>query len=144
MAASISIRNRTVGAAFLCAALVLFLQGTFYLVANAQTPTSTRLEGQVRNGTAGTPATTVAGMPVTLFQMGASGPVTRTVQTDPQGNFSFGDVALASGGPYFISADYAGIHYFSDVLQGGGPTAAISLTVYETETIPANFVIDRT
>jgi hypothetical protein len=136
---------RPLGAAFLCAALVLFAAGAYGLAARAQAEASSPLQGQVSNGTAGAPPEGIANLDVTLFQMGASGPVTQTVRTDSLGRFTFADLKLDPNSPYFARVDYEGIHYFSEILTPGIQTSnPLTLTVYETETVPADFQIDRT
>ncbi len=134
----------TIGAAFLCAAFVLFGLGSYFTAARAEAQSPQIVAGQIKNGTANAPAASVANLSVTLFQMGASGPLTQTAQTDAAGRFSFGDLQLASGTPVFASVDYQGIHYFSEVLTPDViASAPISLTIYETGPMPADFQIDR-
>lgn len=133
------------GAAFICAALVLFATSAFSFYSRAQAQSSARLDGQVFDGTASAPLGATSQLAVTLFQMGSTGPITQTVRTDTQGHFSFADLKLDPNSPYFASVDYAGIHYFSEILAPGTETSTpISLTVYETQTVPADFQIDRT
>ncbi|MGB8645945.1 MAG: hypothetical protein WCF84_11965 [Anaerolineae bacterium] len=145
MAKSLSRRPLIVGAAFLCAAFVLFVQSAFFLIAHAQTstPPAPPLLGHIMNGTESAPTNSVAGLTVTLFQMGGSGPVTRTVQTNDKGVFAFPDATVSAQTPYFVQVDYQGIHYFSDILQGDiSATAPLSLTVYETAPLSPNYQID--
>jgi hypothetical protein len=137
--------GRQIGAAFIFAALVLFVVSAYGLASHANAQTSSRLEGQVFNGTAAALPERTANLDVTLFQMGASGPVTQTVQTDAQGRFAFSGLKLEANSPYFARVDYEGIHYFSDILTPGIEASnPLSLTVYETQTVPADFQIDRT
>jgi hypothetical protein len=136
---------RPIGAAFICAALVLFAASAYGLTARARAQTSFPLRGEILNGTAETPPERVANLDVTLFQMGASGPVTQTVRTDSKGQFMFADVKLDPNSPFFASVDYEGIHYFSEILTSGvSSSSPLSMTVYETQTIPSDFQIDRT
>ena len=133
------------GAAFICAAFVLLVVSAYGLASRAYAQSSSRLLGQVFNGTGQAPPEGVSNLEVTLFQMGASGPLTQTVRTDAQGRFAFGDLKLDPNSPYFANVNYKGIHYFSDTMTPGVEASTpLSLTVYETQTIPANFQIDRT
>ncbi len=131
------------GAAFFSAALVMFLVGgwVFLGIAHAQTPT--RIEGQLLNGTHDAPANSTANIPVTLFQITAAGPMTRTVQTDAQGKFLFTNV-ITDANAYFTRVDYADVRYFSEIrppeLAAASP---LTLTVYETQALPANFTLDQ-
>lgn len=136
--------TRPLGAAFICAALLLFSVGVTGLYSRAEAQSASRLEGQVLDGTASAPAGATSRLDVTLFQMGPTGPVTKTVQTDDQGHFTFANLKLDPNSPYFASVDYGGIHYFSDVQTPGIESSIpITLTIYETQTVPANFQIDR-
>lgn len=135
--------GRRIGAAITCAALLLFLVGAYGLGARVFAQSSTRLEGQVFNGTASSLPGRAANLDVTMFQMGASGPVTQTTRTDDQGRFAFGDLKLDPNSPYFAHITYEGINYFSDILTPGTETSKpLTLTVYETQTVPADFQID--
>lgn len=131
------------GAAFFSAALVLFLVGGWVLVARVQAQGPSEIRGILRNGTQDAPASNIANVPVTLFQITTAGPVTRTVPTDAQGQFLFTNV-ITDGTAYFTRVDYAGIRYFSDILPPElAAVSPITLTVYETQTLPADFVLDR-
>jgi hypothetical protein len=135
--------RRILSAAILCAALVLLVTGAFAFAARAHAQTPQRIDGQILNGTAGMPANRVANLDVTLFQMGASGPITHTVKTDAQGQFAFDDLKLDASSPLFAQVDYQGIHYFSDILTPDVVASKpLTLTVYETQPPPANFQID--
>lgn len=133
------------GAAFFSAALVLFLVGGWVMVAavQAQVTGPTEIRGALVNGTADAPPGSIANVPVTLFQITTAGPVTRTMPTDAQGNFLFTNV-ITDGTAYFARVDYAGIRYFSDILPPEVASALpITVTVYETQTLPADFALDR-
>lgn len=132
-------------AAFFSAALVLFLVGGWVMVAavQAQGPGPTEIRGTLVNGTGDAPESSIANVPVTLFQITTAGPVTRTVPTDAQGEFLFTNV-ITNGTAYFTRLDYAGIRYFSDIMPPElAAVTPISVTVYETQTIPADFLLDR-
>ncbi len=132
-----------VGAAFVCAAFVLLGLGSFVFAGRALAQSPIRVTGAIHEGTANAPAANVAGLTVTLFQVGSSGPVSQTVETDSHGRFSFDNLSPASGSSIFTSVDYRGIHYFSDVLTPDvAASSPISLTVYETSPMPADFTID--
>lgn len=131
------------GAALVCAALVVFISVGWILVAQVQAQAPTQIQGQLLNGTHDAPATNIANIPVTLFQITPAGPVTRTLETDAQGQFLFTDV-ISDATAYFARVDYAGLRYFSDIRPPELAAALpISLTVYETQTIPANFTLER-
>lgn len=130
-------------AAFFSAALVMFLALGWMSVARAQAQTPRQIEGQLQNGTHDAPASSVADVPVTLFQITAAGPVTVTQQTDAEGNFSFTNV-ISDANAYFTRVDYAGLRYFSEILpQDVAGVNPITMTVYETQTLPANFTLER-
>lgn len=133
------------GAAFISAAFIL---SVFFAVAvlsatrvSAQTPT--RVEGRLVNGTRDAPANSIAAVPVTLFQITAAGPVTRSMDTDADGVFSFANV-ITNANSIFTRVNYKGVLYYSDIqpadIAGMQP---ITLTVYETQTLPADYAIDR-
>lgn len=130
-------------AALFCAALVLFLAVGWLAMARVEAQVPTHIGGVVVNGTANAPAASVSDLPVTLFQITETGPVTRTTQTDGAGSFSFTDV-LTDATAYFTRVDYAGIRYYSDILPPElAGTTPITMTVYETQTLPANFTLDQ-
>lgn len=138
--------QRRKSAAF-SAALVMFLVWGWLLVAHvhAQTPTPTSfdIEGQLANGTKDAPANSVANVPVTLFQITQAGPVRREVSTDADGDFLFTQV-LTDATSFFARVDYAGIRYFSDILPAElAAVKPLTVTVYETQTLPAAFAFDR-
>lgn len=134
-------------AALFSAALVMWLAAGWLWVArtHAQTPEPAPLEiqGQLANGTRDALPNSTANLPVTLFQITERGPVTVTVMADARGNFRFTNV-LTNATSYFTRVDYAGVRYYSDIqpraLAGRAP---IALTVYETQTMPADFRLDR-
>ncbi len=121
---------------------MLLVGGWVFLgIAHAQAPT--RIEGQLLNGTRDAAVNSTANIPVTLFQITTAGPVTRTVQTDTQGKFLFTNV-ISDANAYFTRVDYAGVRYFSEIRPPEIAAATpISMTVYETQALPANFTIDR-
>lgn len=134
-------------AASLCAAFVMLLALGWFGIArvHAQTPAPPPLtiQGQLVNGTRDAPQAGIANVPVTLFQITPAGPVTVTVPTDTQGKFTFTNV-LTDANSYFTRVDYQSIRYYSDILPAESiALAPLSLTVYETSTLPADFTIDR-
>lgn len=131
------------GAALSSAALVLFLVSGWVLVARVQAQGPGEIRGILLNGTQSATSSNLADVPVTLFQITTAGPVTRTVPTDAQGQFLFTNV-ITDGTAYFTRVDYAGIRYFSDIMPPElAAVSPITLTVYETQTLPADFVLDR-
>lgn len=132
------------GAAVLFSAALVALIGIgwiFVAYVHAQAPTD--IQGQLFNGTLDAPPNSIANIPVTLFQITAAGPVTRTLDTDTQGKFLFTNV-ISDATSYFARVDYAGLRYFSDILPPElAATAPITMTVYETQTLPANFALER-
>ncbi|MBI4673256.1 MAG: hypothetical protein HY741_16515 [Chloroflexi bacterium] len=125
--------------------MFLTLGWLFVAHVRAQTPASTPfdIQGQLRNGTKNAPADSIANVPVTLFQITETGPLTRSVSTDAQGNFLFTRV-LTDATSYFTRIDYAGVRYFSEIMPAElAAVKPISVTVYETQTVPADFAFDR-
>ena len=137
--------GRIQSAAILCAALAMLAVGLFAVTARAHAQSAGRVAGQILNGTAGAPASSMAQLDVTLFQMSTAGPVTHTMQTDAQGRFAFDNLTLDPSLPLFANVSYQGIQYFSDILTPDVATSRpLTMTVYETEPLPSNFQIDRT
>src|SRR5581483_10345362 len=64
-------------AAWICAALVVFLLGGWLWLGNAHAQAPMQIQGKLLNGTQGAPADSVADREVTLFQITERGPVTR-------------------------------------------------------------------
>lgn len=88
---------------------------------------------------AGTPPTPVEGVRVVLHRVGRAtqGPID-TVHTGRGGRFAF-VYALDTTANYLVSAQYAGIEYFSQPLaaRAGLPDSGISLVVFDTSsTVP--------
>ncbi len=130
-------------AALYCAALVVFIALGWIFVANVHAQGPTQIQGQLFNGTHDAPAQSIAKVPVTLFQITAAGPVTRTAETQADGTFTFANV-ITDATAYFARVDYAGIRYFTEIRPPELASALpLTLTVYETQTLPANFTIDR-
>lgn len=102
-----------------------------------------RIVGRVVNGTRAAAATGSVSFPVNLFQMGASGPVSRTVQTDATGQFVLDGVDLSSQQPFFARVDYAGIKYFSDLFVPTQPTTTLTITIYESSPVPADLHVSQ-
>lgn len=121
-------------------ALAAFVMALTFTLARAQT--TTRILGRVINGTGSASPTTVANLPVTLFQMGSSRPVTTSTQTDASGQFVFDRIDTST--PYFLRVEYGGIKYFSDLSpKAVTATAPITLMVYESMATPANVKISQ-
>lgn len=135
------------GAAFFSAALVMLVAfGWFFLArVQAQTPVPApfTIQGQLFNGTRDAPANSLANVPVVIFQVGAKGPIEKTVLTDAQGKFLLTDV-ITDANAYFARAQYGGIKYFSEIVPARIAAAnPLTVTVYETQTVPADFTIER-
>lgn len=130
-------------AAFFSAALVVLLTFGWFFVARVQAQGPTQIDGQLLNGTIDAPASNLANVPVVLFQITASGPVTTSVPTDARGRFLFTEV-ISNATSFFARVDYAGIRYFSPIQPAElAGTSPITMTVYETQTLPANFTLER-
>lgn len=130
-------------ALLVCAALVVFIAIGWIFVAQVQAQVPTQIQGQLLNGTQDAPAGNIGNVPVTLFQITTAGPVTRTLETNAQGQFLFTNV-ISDATAYFARVDYAGLRYFSDIRPPElAATSPITLTVYETQTVPANFTLER-
>jgi hypothetical protein len=130
-------------ASLFCAALVVFSALGWFFVANVHAQAPAQIQGQIFNGTHDAPANSIADVPVTLFQITGTGPVTRTEQTARDGTFTFTNV-ISDATAYFARVDYAGMRYFSEIRPPEiAASSPLTLTVYETQTLPANFTIDR-
>lgn len=121
--------------------MLLALGWFFVAQVHAQAPIE--INGQLFNGTKDASSNSVANVPVTLFQITTAGPVTHTQETDADGKFSFTNV-ITDANAFFTRVDYAGIRYYSEIRP---PELAVltplTMTVYETQTLPANFTVDR-
>lgn len=130
-------------AAILCAAFVVFAVGGWLSLTTVNAQSPPRIEGQIFNGTASADPAAVKGVDVTLYQVTASGPVTSSVTTDADGRFTFDNVS-AEANTFFARTDYGGIKYFSDIVPAPlAATIPLTMTVYETMTMPTNVQIDR-
>ncbi len=130
-------------AAFLCAALVMFVAFGWFFLSTVQAQGPSEIRGQIFNGTADAPTSALANVPVTLFQITAAGPVTRTIPTAADGSFLFTNV-ITDANAYFTRTDYAGIRYYSDIMPAEiDAVSPVTVTVYETQTLPANFTLER-
>lgn len=134
----------TLGAAvYIGAALVVFLAAGALLTARAAAQAPTRLEGQLFNGTRDAAPGSVVNVPVTLFQITQAGPVTQTVPSGAEGKFAFENVK-PDATSYFARVDYEGIRYYSEIRPAEIVAAQpITVTLYETQTMPADFGMDR-
>jgi hypothetical protein len=107
-----------------------------------------KIEGQIANGTKDAKPTSVQNITVRLFGMsaGATQPFTTTVQTDPNGKFSFSNLNSDSTTKYVLTTQYSGVDYFSDALAFDGikPTLPATMTVYETTTDRSVLKINQT
>ena len=135
------------GAALISAARVMLISVGWVFVTRVQAqtpaPTSFEIQGQIVNATHDAPAGSVANLPVTLFQVGPKGPVERTLATDANGRFRFTDV-ITDANAYFARVAYGNIKYFSEIVPAQlAATTPLTVTVYETQTVPAEFAIDR-
>ena len=136
------IRLNIWSAAWLCAALVMFLAVGWFSVAYAETKFPTEIKGQLTNGTASAPADSVANLPVTLFQITTAGPVTRRPDRWTR-RFPICQCHHRRH-RLFYAVNYAGIEYYSDIATPDvAASSPVTLTVYETQTLPANFTLDR-
>jgi hypothetical protein len=130
-------------AALISAAIFVFIAVGWIFVAQTHAQAPAQIHGQITNGTKDVPPNANANVPVTLFQITTAGPVTDSVKTDSLGKFVFTNV-ITDVTAYFVRADYEGFIYFSDILTPDvAVSSPISMTVYETETVPANFTIDQ-
>lgn len=130
-------------AALISAAFIMFFAAGALMTARVAAQVPTRIEGQLFNGTKGVPPASVVNVPVTLFQITQAGPVTRTVQSGADGKFAF-DNLTTNATSFFTQVNYEGIRYYSDIRPAEIAAAQpITLTLYETQTLPADFAIDR-
>jgi len=114
--------------------------------ASAQTDGQGKIEGQLVNGTKD--AKISANIPITLYYaaMGASGAMSTTTQADANGRFTFTNLDTITATRYLAQANYAGVDYFSDLFRfdANQTTIPISMTVYETTTVPAVIKVNQT
>jgi hypothetical protein len=86
------------------------------------------LQVQVTNGTPGGGA--VSGLPLTLFSVDKEqSKVVATGQTDPQGAFTWYDLAPAAGASYVVSTTFQGVAYQSAPVPP--PTSTLILRVFD-------------
>jgi hypothetical protein len=114
--------------------------------ASAQTDGQGKIEGQLVNGTKD--ARISANIPITLYYaaMGASGAMSTTTQADANGRFTFTNLDAITTTRYLAQANYTGVDYFSDLFRfdANQTTIPISMTVYETTTVPAVIKVNQT
>lgn len=138
-----TIRFNPSSAAFFSAALVMLLALGWFFVAQVHAQAPIEINGQLFNGTKDASSNSVANVPVTLFQITTAGPVTRTQETDADGKFSFTNV-ITDANAFFTRVDYVGIRYYSEIRPPElAALTPLTMTVYETQTLPANFTVDR-
>lgn len=119
--------------------------GLFVTRVQAQTPTPPPpvIQGQVFNGTKDAPPGSTANIPVVIFQVSSKGPTEKTVNTDAAGKFTLTDV-ITNANAYFARVEYDNIKYFSEIVPAPQiATTPLNVTVYETQTVPADFAIER-
>lgn len=120
----------------------MFLAVGWIFVAQVHAQGPVDIRGQIFNGTK-TVSNSLENVPVILFQITAAGPVTTTQPLDAMGNFTFTNV-ISDANSYFARVEYEGITYFSGIFPPDvAAVTPITMTVYETQTIPANFTLDR-
>ncbi|MDL1896762.1 SHOCT domain-containing protein [Anaerolineae bacterium CFX7] len=132
-------------AAFFSAALVMCIAIGWLGVARVQAQAAApfQIQGQLLNGTHDAPPDSVANLPVTIFQIGPQGPVERIVNTDARGKFFLTDV-ITNANAYFARVEYKDIKYYSEITPAPvGATLPLTVTVYETQTIPVDFSLAR-
>ncbi len=90
------------------------------------------IAGRVQNGTAG--GGSVAGLAVTLRHFsGMQLAEERQAETAADGSFSFDGLPTGLQDAYFVVVRYAGVDYFSPMIQlNAQPQQTVELTVYET------------
>src|SRR5437868_9632525 len=72
--------------------VVVFLVAGWIFVGQVHAQVPIQIVGSLRNGTHDAPVSNIANVPVTLFQVRQTGPVTTTLETDAQGKFTFTNV----------------------------------------------------
>lgn len=121
--------------------------------ANAQTGGQGTVSGFVVNGTKGATLSNAASLTVTLYvaDMGTQTTITKTMQPDANGYFSFSGINVLTTTRMLAATTYGGVDYASDILSYNGVTTTVpvTVTVYETTTDPsvlqvaqAHFVFD--
>ena len=114
------------------------------LAAPATAQPTGRIEGVVRQGTAGAPA--IDAVAVRLLTLGADGAASATRETTTRGGrFAFG-VAADPALSYVVSTTHAGLAYLAPpvLLDAALPTAEVEIVVHETTREPPPLTIART
>ncbi|MCL4489158.1 MAG: hypothetical protein M1570_13660 [Chloroflexi bacterium] len=116
--------------------------------AKAQTPGPGQIEGQLVDGTQGAKLSAAEGLTVTLHSApaGATTTVSQTTQADASGHFAFSHLDTITTTRYLLQSNYAGVNYYSDVLNFGASqtTMPVTMTVYETTTDPTVVTVSQT
>lgn len=126
---------------FLGAAILAMIAMTFLALptaqVSAQAPGTGKVEGQLINmtkdaapGSTGNLTVTLVSVPVSATTM-----LTATTQSDANGNFVFSNLDTISTTRYFVTASYASVDYYSDILNFASPlstTLPADIQVYES------------
>lgn len=140
--------------------LVLLIVAAFSLLAfamlllpvsnvNAQATGNGKIEGQITNNTKDAKPDSAANLDVTLVTvpMNATTMVTTTGKADASGKFSFSNLETISTTRYFVTTNYGGVDYFSDLLTFSSPqstTLAATIPIYESTDDPSVVKVTQT
>ena len=107
-----------------------------------QTGGQGKIEGQIVNGTKDAQPASTASLTVTLMYaaQGATSLVTQTAATNASGKFVFANLDTISTTRYLVTARYADVEYYSDLLAFTEPnstTLPAAITVYDSTEDPA-------
>ena len=109
---------------------------------DAQTGGQGKIEGQIVNGTKDAKPASAANLTVTLMSaaQGATTLVTQTMTSDANGKFAFADLDTITTTRYLVTARYADVEYYSDIMAFTSPnstTLPAEITIYDSTEDPA-------
>ena len=87
------------------------------------------VEGSIFNATQGGGG--VGGLPVTLHQISALGPLNLQTDSDDQGRFRFEDISFDPARAYGVSVRYQGAIYGTDLDLSEGSPPPLRITIYD-------------
>lgn len=136
-----------IAAVFAMVALVFLILPTTPI--SAQAPGSGKIAGQLVNMTKDAKPGSTANLTVTLVTVPVSATtmLTTTTQADANGQFVFSNLDTVSTTRYFVTANYASVDYYSDILNFASPlsiTLPAGIQVYESTDDPSVIKVTQT
>ena len=115
----------------------------------AQATGAGKIEGQITNNTKDAKPDSAANLDVTLVTVPVSATtmLTTTGKADASGKFVFSNLDTMSTTRYFVTTNYSGVDYFSDLLTFSSPqstTLSTTIPIYESTDDPSVVKVTQT